>query len=474
MQVSRNSRLNLRIQHLVFILLFTSCIGVAGWLSIKYDIRSDWTKGARHSLSEQSLQLLEQLPGEIELRHYQSNDPQLNRAVEEILSRYRQHKENFHYQLINADIHIEQARKDAIERYGQSIIEYQGRQERIDKLNEQNLSNALLRLQRDNKPRLLFISNHGERSPADTSNRGYSQLAQRLTQQGFVIEQVNLLQDELATPNLQTNNSLLVLGTLQQPLLETEQQKLLDYIQSGGNLLWLQDPDPDMDTNPSQAPLSDALQVEFIDGVVVDNNREIHRMLQLEHAAIIPILEYRLHPITEKMQYYTLFTLASALRSTAEPANKQGENESAENPWLATELLITSNNSWAEQGDYTQQAEFDPLADIRGPLSIGLAQQRQLTLNDRSVAQRAVIIGDSDFLSNQQLGHGANLDFILKSLNWLTQNEQLLHISPKNAPDLKLNLSATSASILGIFFLIGLPLLLLSSGALIWYRRRRA
>ena len=470
MQVSRNSRLNLRIQHLVFILLFVSCIGVAGWLSIKYDIRSDWTKGARHSLSEQSLQLLEQLPDEIELRHYQSNDPQLNRAVDEILSRYQQHKKNFHYQLINADIHVEQARKDAIERYGQSIIEYQGRQERIDNLNEQNLSNALLRLQRDNKPRLLFISNHGERSPADTSDRGYSQLAQRLTQQGFAIEQVNLLQDELAAFDLQTNNSLLVLGTLQQPLLETEQQKLLDYIQAGGNLLWLQDPD----TDPSLTPLSDALQIEFIDGVVVDNNREIHRMLQLEHAVIIPILEYRVHPITEKMQYYTLFTLASALRSTAEAATKHAGNESTENPWLATELLITSNNSWAEQGDYTQQASFDPLVDIRGPLSIGIAQQRQLTFNQRSIAQRAVIIGDSDFLSNQQLGHGANLDFILKSLNWLTQNEQLLHISPKNAPDLQLDLSATSASVLGIFFLIGLPVLLLSGGTLIWYRRRKA
>lgn len=470
MQVSRNSRLNLRIQHLIFILLFVSCIGVAGWLSIKYDIRSDWTKGARHSLSEQSLQLLEQLPDEIELRHYQSNDPQLNRAVDEILSRYQQHKPDFNYQLINADIHVEQARKDGIERYGQSIIEYRERKERIDKLSEQNLSNALLRLQRDNKPRLLFISNHGERSPADTSDRGYSQLAQQLTQQGFAIEQVNLLQDELAAFDLQTNNPLLILGTLQQPLLETEQQKLLDYIQSGGNLLWLQDPD----TDSSQTPLSDALQIEFIDGVVVDNNREIHRMLQLEHAAIIPILEYRVHPITEKMQYYTLFTLASALRSTAEPANKHGDNESDENPWLATELLITSNNSWAEQGDYTQQPSFDPLLDIRGPLSIGIAQQRQLTLDDRSIAQRAVIIGDSDFLSNQQLGHGANLDFILKSLNWLTQNEQLLHISPKNAPDLQLDLSATSASVLGIFFLIGLPVLLLSGGTLIWYRRRKA
>lgn len=469
MQVSRYSRLHLRIQHLVFILLFTSCIGVASWLSIKYDIRSDWTKGARHSLSEQSLQLLEQLPGAIELRHYQSNDPQLNHAVDEILSRYQQHKQNFHYQLINADIHVEQARKDGIERYGQSIVEYQGRRERIDKLNEKNLGNALLRLQRDARPSLLFVSNHGERNPADTSARGYSQLAQQLKQQGFSIQQINLLQDDLAIPDLQTS-PLLILGTLQQPLLQTEQQKLLDYIQRGGNLLWLQDPQIDR----SQSALSDALQIEFIDGVVVDNNREIHRMLQLEHAAIIPVLEYRVHPITEKMQYYTLFTLASALRSTAEPANKQGDNSSTENPWLATELLITSNNSWAERGDYTQQPGFDVLSELRGPLSIGLAQQRQLTLNDRSVAQRAVIIGDSDFLSNQQLGHGANLDFILKSLNWLTQNEQLLHISPKNAPDLQLDLSATSASVLGIFFLIVLPLLLLTIGGLVWYRRRKA
>lgn len=467
MLVTKSSRLNYRIQHLIFIVLLLGCIGFAGWLSNEYDSRSDWTAGKRHSLSQETLNLLKQLSSPVKLRSYQTDDPALNQAIKEILQRYKNNKADFEFQLINPDIFIEQAKTDGIQRYGQTVIEYQGQLELIDSLSEENLSNALLRLQRKHKPNLLFVANHNERKISDSSAAGYSSLAAQLSNKGFNSQPINLLKQALPTDINNTETNVLILGSIKTPLLLSEQEKILAFISAGGSLLWLQDPQQDV----SLKKLQDALQINFVEGTLIDDNPEISRMLKLSHPAMIPVLEYKMHPITEKMQYFTLFTVATALQaSTNQSSENNTDNSQA---WIHSDLLISSENSWAETSDLSSIVEFNPAEDIRGPLTLGIAQQRQIKINDRLVAQRVVVIGDTDFLSNSHLGHGANLDFIIKTMNWLAEDDQLITISPKTAADLTLKLSATYTSIIGLFFLIGLPLILFSSGAYIWFKRRK-
>jgi len=472
MKVTTKTRLHYRIQNSLFTLLLIGCIALAGWTGVEYNVRSDWTAGKRHSLSQDTLQLLKELPDDIQLRSYQPEEPALIQAITETLSRYQLHKTNFHFKLINPDIFIQQAKTDNIAHYGQTIIEYQGRQARIEKISEENIGNALIRLLRNAKTQLLFITQHGERNTQDTSPTGYSQLAKRLADKGFDTRQTNLLQDSI-TPG----NTVLVLGNVNKPLLASEQEKILSYINAGGNFLWLQDPG----INDSLNAISKALHIAFLDGVVVDNNQEISRMLKLSHPAVIPILEYKRHPITEKMQYYTLFTSAVAIQTNAIDSASSSAggstDNSAGNPakhkWISTDLLITSDSSWAETGDLLMGVAFTRKEDTLGPLSIGIAQQRQIKSGDSLSAQRIVVIGDTDFLANNQLGQGANLDFILKAFNWLAKDDKLITIAPKNAPDLQLKLSATAASIFGIVFLILLPLLLTACGIIIWHKRHR-
>lgn len=453
MKAGQASRINYRIQHIIFVVLLLACLGFAGWLSEEFNFRSDWTAGARHSLSKDSIRLLEELAGPVQLRTYQSDDASLTKAIREILSRYQNHKHDFSFQIINPDIHIQQAGADGIQRYGQSIVEYQGKQERIDILNEESLTNALMRLHRGNSPKILFLSQHGERSVKDTSTTGYSLLAEKLRQTGFEVNNINLLQQEL-----QTSNSVLVLSSINKPLLQSEQQLIQQYIEQGGNLLWLQDPGIDS----SQQLFTELLGIKFLHGVVVENNEKISRMLQLSHAAMVPVLEYKLHPITQKMQYYTLFTTASAIIAVNNDMQ-----------WIHSDLLISSDSSWSETGDFISDIKFDRDIDIPGPLSLGMALQRQLKLNDIMTAQRIVIIGDSDFASNHNIGHGANLDFIQKTLNWLSEDDILISIAAKNAPDLELHLSSTAAATIALAFLVIIPLGLSTVGIVIWIKRRK-
>lgn len=438
------NRLNL----LIFISLFSTSIGLLAWLSTQYSFYSDWTQGSRHSLSEDTRQLLASLDGPVLIRSYQTEDPSMEQAVIDILGRYQRIKPDISYSLVNPELEPDLAKADSISRYGQTIIKYKQQTEIIDSLSEQNISNALLRLSREHKPTLYFLSGHGERNPGDISPLGYNTLSNQLVSQGFALKSLQLLKQ-----SLQNIDGTLVISSPSQPLLSGEIKQITQFIENGGNLLWLQDPGEQLGLQA----IAEQLKVQFIDGVVVDDDQNLHTVLNITHPAKLPILSYKLHPITEKMQYFTLFITATALYAR--------ENQD----WQSTPILLTQDSSWSETDGFILEAKFDlEQGDTKGPLSIGLALQRE----HAGKQQRIVIIGDTDFISNNNIGQGANLLFAMNSVNWLSEDEALISISLKNAPDTQLNLDDSQIAIIGFGFLILLPLLLLASGFYIWHKRR--
>jgi ABC-type uncharacterized transport system involved in gliding motility auxiliary subunit len=84
-----------------------------------------------------------------------------------------------------------------------------------------------------------------------------------------------------------------------------------------------------------------------------------------------------------------------------------------------------------------------------------------------------VVLGDGDFLSNTYLGNGGNLDLGMNVINWLAEDDSLIAIHVKAAPDRTLHLSDPALATLGGSFLLALPAILLGGGWIIWFRRRR-
>lgn len=111
--------------------------------------------------------------------------------------------------------------------------------------------------------------------------------------------------------------------------------------------------------------------------------------------------------------------------------------------------------------------------EIPGPLDIGVALSRLSPSPDKS-EQRVIVIGDGDFLSNAFLGNGGNREFGQRVFDWLLQDDALIQIPDKGAPDRQLHLSQTELGVIGLGFLAGLPLVLAFVGSLIWWRRRRS
>jgi len=451
-------RLLLGIQKWLFTVLLLLLIGMLAWLSHNYRWQADWTANKRNSLSQGSIELLQTLDGEVQVRVYTREHGQLALAVDEILKRYQREKDDFHYRIVNPDLDIEQAQSDRIDRYGQIVVYYRGQREIISNLSEQAISGALLRLSRGGSKHIVFLGGHGERDPQQQDNRGVSKLAAQLTAKGFTVSSHNLL-----TGPLPEDTRVLVIAAPQKPLLDGEREQIQQYLDNGGNLLWLADPGE----LAGLAPLAEALGIRFLPGMVVDNNISLRQTLRIEHPAIIPVLEYYPHPITRNINYNSLFPIARGVEI----------KDDHDAGWQGSVLWRSFERSWSETAPLGEEIVFSSEdGDIAGPVPLAVALEKILAGdNDQmdKASQRVVVVGDSNFIANGTIGVGANLDLASHVFDWLAGDDDLIAVDIKNAPDLQLRLDDLDVLLIGTGFLIVLPLALVSTGAFIWYRRRR-
>ncbi len=451
MEITPQSRWRLRLQNVVFIVLFLGIIGLAAWLSTLYAIQADWTAGNRNTLSEESQELLTAIDEPIEFVAFVPDDAPLRQRIQESLTKYRRFKPSLDVSFSNPDLEPERAREAGITRAGQMLVRVGSRTEVVNDMSEQTLANALQRLARDEERWVLFLQGHGERDLSVDINQGYSRLNDSLTRSGIQVQTLNLIRE----PKIPENTSLLVIASPQSALLKGEVAKLREYVSSGGNLLWLRDP-KDMAGLES---LADELGVDFVEGVAVDANPELRALLGIQHPAVVPVVDYSRHPITRDLNAQTLFPFAAAAEAKAGIG------------WSADPILTTLARTWSETGSLSgEEITFSSKAgDRAGPLNIGLALSRDM----EDVQQRAVVIGDSDFLANGYIGNGDNLELGINLFNWLIRDDELISINPTSAPDTELVLTNSQIFAIAFTFLTVLPVGLAVTGVIIWLKRRR-
>lgn len=456
MKLTPRSRFQLRSQKAVFLLLFLCTIGMLAWLSDHYNQQFDLTANQRHSLSSDSIDLLRRLDKPVTVHAY-TLDEVTRQAIREIISRYQNIKPDFNLRLLNPDIDITQAQQDGIvmNKPFAFVIYYNGRMEHIDSLSEQAISNALLRLNRRDNQLVVFLKGHGERDIDGTDTRAYSDLAGQLREMGFNLRSVNLIENKLPA-----QTKILVIAAPDKPYLDGEVEQIQHYIDDGGNLLWLSDPGHTDELK--LRPLATAFGLQLQDGIIVDNNTDLRRTLNIQHPAIIPVTEYFPHIVTNTIRYNTLFPMARGISPLT--------NDSTVNHWQLTPLFGSLPRSWTETDGLSEEMTFNTgSGDVAGPITIAVAIQRERS----GSSQRGIIVGDSDFISDTYIGAGANLNLALNMFNWLIGDDDLISVEIKPSPDTRLVLSDTEILIISISFLLLIPLALLAFGFRLWHVRRR-
>jgi len=148
MQVTRSSRRQLQLQNLIFLAGLLVFVGMLASLSLHYSYEADWTSSGRNTLSVDSRQLLDEMPGAIHVTAFATENTLVRSHIRDLIARYQRHKQDVELKFVNPDAEPERVRELGITLDGELLLAYQGRSEKLQSLSEQNLTNTLLRIAR--------------------------------------------------------------------------------------------------------------------------------------------------------------------------------------------------------------------------------------------------------------------------------------------------------------------------------------
>lgn len=456
MFVTAKTRLQNRLNSIVMFCLLSISMGLLAWLSHKHSVEYDWTANGRHTLSEASRNLLAQMPDKIEITSYARENSQLRDAIKKFVGKYQRHKADIVLRFVNPDAVPDEVRNLGISVDGEIIVRYQDRNEHVKSDKEQVFTNALQRLARNQERWIAFIEGHGERNALGDANHDMGEWVKQLFNQGYRVQPINLGESQ----TIPDNTGILLIAGPRIDYLPGEVEIIINYINDGGNLLWLQEPGPLYKLDA----LAEELALNFYEGAVIDYAGQLIGINDPTISLVTKTL-YSPHPVTEDFVFTTLFPMAGAIELLET------------DKWSAKPILTTGDHTWNETAKLEGAVEFNKGSDTQGPLTIGISLERELESEQGeelvTKQQRIVVMGDGDFLSNTYLANSGNNELGTRIINWLSSDDEFIAIPPKISNDTQLTISSTVLGIIGIGFLFILPAALIAIGIAISLRRKK-
>jgi ABC-type uncharacterized transport system involved in gliding motility auxiliary subunit len=372
----------------------------------------------------------------------------VHKIIEERLRPYRRAKPDLELKLVDPREDPKRAEAAGIRTPNELVIEYRKRSEHmpISEFSEQAFANVLMRLVRGSASLVLWLEGHGERKLDGIANHDLGEFGRQLQQRGLKINSVNLA----LAQEVPSNAGLLVIASPQTDLQPAEAEKIRRYIQAGGNLLWLIDPEP----LHGLQPVAEMLGLVLTPGTVVDPSLKPRSGPPVFAVAT----SYAQHPITAAFRYNTMFPYARQI----------GLSESED--WRISPLIEVAQRGWVEMDKLDDKPTFNSARDLPGPVNIAAAFER--TAGDKQ--QRIIVVGNGAFLSNTYLGNAGNLQLGIAMVNWLAAEDDLVAIDPRPAADSRIEIDQMTLYLIAFAFLLVLPLGFVLTGVLIWWRRRKA
>ncbi len=450
---------SLQLKNIAYSLLLLGAAIALYQLISSFPLHLDVTRNASNSLSQSSVDTLKQLPGKISITMYaHSKDAELGdieQFVRDFIALYSRYKPDIALTFVDPVKDADAMRKAQIRANREMVVEYGGRSEHLTLINEQSFTSALLRLAHSKDQKLMYVDGHGERKLDGIANHDLGDFGKKLKHNGFQLSSLNLA----LAQDVPANGSVLVVTQPQIKMLPGVVDKILRYVDNGGNLLWLVDAEP---LNGLER-LAAKLGILLTPGIVTDPDAQ--KMNAPDYWTLGA--NYPPHPITRNFNLVTAFPYARALgREDSGQADSEAHGHIA--MWQRSTLVEAASNGWVSRTTIPKKSHFDKNRDIPGPFSLAIALQR--TVNERE--QRIVVVGSGSFLANAYSGNGGNIDLGINMVNWLAREEHLINTQPRSTLDSAITLSKNQLSLISIGFVVVVPLLLAVIGGMLWWRRR--
>ncbi len=447
---------------IILSVLVLGILSLANFTLSRHSWRYDTTSSGQYSLSDQTVKILKGLESEVKVSAFQTEIE--SGRLNDLLKEYAHYSDNFNYEVIDPDKNPDFAKSLAVKKYGELILQFANRVERIEDVNEEKLTNALIKISSTKEHKIYFLSGHGENSfelPAN-DRRSYSLAAGELGKINYQLSKLQLFQED-AVPE---DASLVVLAGAAKNLMQREIDALEVFISGGGSLLLLVEPkisDKGLESFVSELGVTlqnDIILEQSASFIISGGGLKRNTRISIEPTAAA----YGVHRITEDFRLASVFPTARSLLAQTE--NVDGDYE-------LTELIYSSKTSWGET-DFAlldkNQTQFDKHTDHPGPLVIGVVGK----VKEGKSGGRFIIVGDSEFASNPYIERApGNKDLFLNMVSWLLEDESLISIRPKDPEDRRVNMTLKQSQIVFWLLIVTLPVSILGFGVAVYFKRRR-
>ncbi len=440
-------------QAAVYTLIVMAILVVINFLANRYDKSYDSTANKRYTLSDQSAKIARELKQPVTISYWDSPDSFQN--AQGLFDRYKALSPKIEVRYQDVDKKRTEAIAEGVKTRGAIIVEVGNKREEAKSLTEEEVTGAMVRALKGGDRKVCFTTGFGEGSPDDTEASGYSGVKDLTAKNNYKTQNVPLI----PKPEIPMDCTILVVGGPKRDYIPPAVDAIKMYVENGGHALIMLDPPlkfgSEVDENAAFVDVIGTWGVKLQKDLVLD----LSGVGQLFNTGPeLPIITmYGDHAIVKTMKD----------RATGFPITRSMEVSKGDKTMVSA-LFSTTDDSVAT----TDLSNKNINVKAAKPGARILAAAGTYTSGKENGNGRFVVVGTSRWIANGFLNFDGNRDLYMNMLNWLSSDEDLISIRPKDPEDRRVNMNGRQVTMMFYATVLGFPLLIVFAGVSVWWKRR--
>lgn len=450
------------------VLVFLGILIAINYIGSRQNKRWDLTTNKQYSLSDQTRNILAKLDAPLQVQVFAKEGDFAN--FQDRMKEYEYASKRISTEYIDPDKKPTVAKASQVDKFNTLVFNYKGRTERVTSDSEQDITAGIIKVVEGQTRKVYFTQGHGEKDTGSQDRDGYAAIGAALTRENYALDK-GMIAQAGAVPE---DAAVVVVAGPKIDFFPQEIDALKKYLDKNGKLLLELDP-PD---KPDSQPLKNLVAFAHDWGIDVNDDIvfDLSGMGRLVGTSeVVPLAaSYPAHPITERFRLVTAYPLARSVTAVSGGVNGH----------TAQGFVETSPQSLAKTDPKTvlasKDVQIDEKKDKKGPFILAAAVSASAAPatppapgdNAPKAETRLIVIGDSDFGDNAYLGIGGNRDLFMNMIGWLSQQESLIAIRPKEPDDQRITMTATQEFWISWFSVAIFPLAIFGTGVYTWWKKR--
>jgi|Deesub1362A_J573_1020465.scaffolds.fasta_scaffold00004_401 ABC-type uncharacterized transport system involved in gliding motility auxiliary subunit len=431
---SRKRSAQMGLNSVLMVVFFIFIAVMVNLIVSQYYFRYDLSSTGRFTLSPQTKNIVSKLDEELTVLAFVQGEGTEYRDTISLLEGYRYLNHRVLYSVYDLDTVPALAQRYGVDDYDTVVVAYRGRFVKVDGINEETITNGIIKVTREKSKAVYFVEGHGERAITDEGRGGLKKAAESLRAMGYEVKTLNMA----GVDDIPSDADVLIISGPEISFSKREMEMLNRYAATGRILLMV-----DLEREHMTGFLL-GFGISLYNGLVSDPE---NKMAGREDT--VPLVSsYPPSPVTKGFALTTVYPTVMGI----------SKDVGFTRYYQHIPLVRSSEKS---------RIELRGNIRIKGPLILAML------VKFRERPGRMIVFCDSDFVTNEYIDISGNGNLFRNAVSYLAGESGLVSISPVKPEFVPLYITDSQARTIMYIFMVGLPAVVSVAGAILWLRRRR-